>query len=205
MEFFVTMVTHVPEGKSTAAVDEVKDQEAAHSRELADAGRLLRLWRPPLLPGEWRTLGLFDARDEATLDTVLRGMPLRIWRTDDVVPLSPHPDDPGRRSAGPGPSPRDAGPEFFTTFHVTYPVDASDEDIAEMEKREAVRAMQLADQGLLQRLWTLPGDGRTLGLWEAGDAALMQNIVEALPLRPWFSVEIVPLSPHPGDPAAAAD
>jgi len=42
-------------------------------------------------------LGLFDAADEAQLDEVLRSMPLHVWRTDEVTPLSPHPNDPGGR------------------------------------------------------------------------------------------------------------
>jgi len=27
---------------------------------------------------------------------VLASMPLRVWRTDEVLDLSPHPNDPGR-------------------------------------------------------------------------------------------------------------
>ena len=96
MEFLVTMTTHVPEGTPPEAVDEVRAREAAHSRELAEQGHLLRLWRPPLQPGEWRTLGLFAADDEHQLEQVLASMPLRIWRTDEVTPLTPHPNDPGR-------------------------------------------------------------------------------------------------------------
>jgi muconolactone delta-isomerase len=57
MEFLVTMTTHVPDGTATDTVDEVRTREAKHSRELARQGHLLRLWRPPLQPGEWRTLG----------------------------------------------------------------------------------------------------------------------------------------------------
>ena len=51
--------------------------EATHSRELAAQGHLLRLWRPPLQPGEWKTLGLFAAEDAAQLEEVLASMPLR--------------------------------------------------------------------------------------------------------------------------------
>jgi muconolactone D-isomerase len=76
----------------------MRTREAARSRELAAQGRLLRLWRPPLQPGEWRTLGLFAAVDGAQLETVLDSMPLRVWRTDEVTPLSPHPSDPARTS-----------------------------------------------------------------------------------------------------------
>ena len=98
MEFLVTMTTHVPEGTTDAAIQDVRSREAARSRELAAKGHLLRLWRPPLQPGEWRTLGLFAADDGAQLEKVLASMPLRLWRTDEVTPLSPHPNDPARHT-----------------------------------------------------------------------------------------------------------
>ena len=55
MEYLVTMTTHVPDGTPDQAVDEIRAREAAQSRELAAAGHLLRLWRPPLRPGQWRS------------------------------------------------------------------------------------------------------------------------------------------------------
>jgi muconolactone delta-isomerase len=100
MEYLVTMTTNVPDGTSAEAVDEVRGREAARSRELAAQGHLLRLWRPPLQPGEWRTLGLFAAADADQLEEVLASMPLRVWRTDEVTPLSPHPNDPGITAGG---------------------------------------------------------------------------------------------------------
>ena len=94
MEFLVTMTTHVPAGTPDDAVDDIRRRESARAAELAAEGRLLRLWRPPLQPGEWRTLGLFQAGDEAELEKALASMPLRVWRTDEVTPLNPHPNDP---------------------------------------------------------------------------------------------------------------
>ncbi|MDH6108646.1 muconolactone D-isomerase [Kitasatospora sp. MAP12-15] len=96
MEYLVTMTTRVPDGTSEQAVADIRAREAARARELAAQGHLLRLWRPPLQPGEWRTLGLFAAADGGQLEEVLSSMPLRAWRTDEVTPLSPHPNDPGR-------------------------------------------------------------------------------------------------------------
>ena len=88
------MTTHVPDGTSEQSVEEMRTREAAHSRQLAAEGHILRLWRPPLRPGEWRTLGLFAADDDVQLEKVLDSMPLRVWRTDEITPLSPHPNDP---------------------------------------------------------------------------------------------------------------
>src|SRR3984957_13308383 len=99
MEFLVDMVTTVPDGTTDAEVDAIRAREAARSRELAAQGHLLRLWRPPLNPGEWRTWGLFQAADASELDKVLASMPLHVWRHDTVTPLTPHPSDPGSADA----------------------------------------------------------------------------------------------------------
>ena len=204
MEYLVTMTTHVPGGTSQQAVDEIRAREAARSRELAAQGHaqghLLRLWRPPLRPGEWRTLGLFAADDDGQLEEVLASMPLRVWRTDEVTPLMPHPNDPGG-PASPGVS------EFFTTFVITIPEGTATQDVVDTEAREARRAKVLAAEGHLLRLWRLPaanGDGHSLGLWQARDEAEMQSIVASLPLLPWMTVQTTPLTPHPSDPLAAS-
>src|SRR5215813_11805932 len=115
MEYLVTMTTHVPHGTPDETVEDVRAREAAHSRELAAQGNLLRLWRPPLQPGEWRSLGLFAADDGDQLEEVLASMPLRVWRTDEVTPLSPHPNDPAL------PPKEGATAEFLTTFTVGIP------------------------------------------------------------------------------------
>jgi muconolactone delta-isomerase len=94
MEFLVDMVTTVPEGTTDAEVDAMRIREAARSRELAAQGHLLRLWRPPLDVGEWRSWGLFQAADATELHGVLSSMPLRVWRHDTVTPLTAHPSDP---------------------------------------------------------------------------------------------------------------
>jgi muconolactone D-isomerase len=67
----------------------VRRCEAAHSHDLAEQGLLLRLWRPPVEPGEWRTLGLFSGENREQLEKTLASMPLRVWRRDEVTPLAP--------------------------------------------------------------------------------------------------------------------
>jgi muconolactone delta-isomerase len=210
MEYLVTMTTHVPDGTPAEAVDDIRAREAAHSLELAAQGHLLRLWRPPLQPGEWRTLGLFAARDGSELENVLASMPLRVWRSDEVTPLSPHPNDPPDEVTPLSPHPNDppaapggagTGAEFLVTFTTAVPAGTPDEAVADAEAREADRARELADQGHLLRLWRLPGEGRVLGLYRARDAAEMQAILESLPLYAWMGVQTTPLSRHPSDPA----
>ena len=198
VEYLVTMTTNVPAGTSQEAVTDVRAREAARSRELAAQGNLIRLWRPPLQPGEWRTLGLFAADDDRQLEEVLASMPLRVWRHDDVTPLGPHPNDPGAATRMNG-----TAAEFLTTFTDAIPAATPDQAVADARALEAERAHELASEAHLERLWKLPGDGHALGLWRAGDAAQMQDIVKSLPFDPYMTTEITPLTKHPSDPASA--
>jgi len=198
VEYLVTMTTRVPDGTSDEAVQDIRDREAARAGELAAQGHLLRLWRPPLRPGEWRTLGLFAAADAGRLEKVLASMPLRVWRTDEVTPLAPHPNDPP-----PAPEARRRAAEFLVTFTLTIPPGTPDQTAQDAKAREARAAHDLAAQGLLLRLWALPGTGRTLGLYQASDTARMNAILAALPLAPWMTAGTTPLSPHPSDPATS--
>jgi muconolactone delta-isomerase len=199
VEYLVTMTTNVPDGTSDAAVEDIRAREAAHSLELAKEGHLLRLWRPPVQPGEWRTLGLFSAADRAELESVLVSMPLRVWRTDEVAELSPHPNDPGPQTEEPASA---GGSEFLTTFTITVPPETPRAVTDATETEEADRAKELASRRTLRRLWALRGEGRTLGLWRAGDAEQMEAILDSLPLRKWSDVETIKLAPHPSDPGS---
>ena len=213
MEYLVTMTTHVPDGTPEQAVQDVRTREARHSAELAAQGHLLRLWRPPLQPGEWRSLGLFAAAGDQRLEDVLASMPLRVWRTDEVTPLAPHPNDPdpndphpndpapaaGTAPAGPGANGK--GSEFLVTVTVAVPPGTAAQTVADTDASEAQQAHDLAAQGHLIRLWTLPGAGRALGLWRARDAGQLHEVLSSLPVAPWSAVDITALSPHPSDPA----
>ena len=196
MEYLVSMTTHVPNGTPDEAVEDVRAREAAHSRELATQGYLLRLWRPPLQPGEWRSLGLFAADDGDQLEEVLASMPLRVWRTDEVTPLSRHPNDPALAAKGSV----DGSTEFLTTFTISIPDGTSAQAVQDAQAAEAQRAKELAGQGHLERLWVLPAAGGALGLWTARDGDQMQAIVKSLPLDRWMTTQTTPLTSHPSDP-----
>jgi muconolactone delta-isomerase len=200
VEFLVTMTTSVPPGTSDETIADVRQREAENSKRLVAQRSLFRLWRPPLAPGEWRTLGLFAAANADGLETVLASMPLRIWRTDEVEPLSPHSNDPALVGVG-------AGSEFLATMVVAVPDGTTEAAAQDRFGREAERARELADQGHLRRLWALDAPvavHRTLGLWNASDPVELGTIVEALPLHPWMTVATTELSPHPSDPARLA-
>ena len=118
MEFLVvTMTTQVPGWDVRRRPSRMSAPAKRHVRaSWRRQGHLLRLWRPPLQPGEWRSLGLFAADDGIELEKLLASMPLQVYRTDDVTPLSPHPNDPSRRTDRSG-APTHSNPGGRRLYH----------------------------------------------------------------------------------------
>jgi muconolactone D-isomerase len=94
MEFLVEFELSIPERTPESEVKERVSAEAAGSAELAREGHLLRLWRPPVGPGERKAVGLYRADSEAQLDGLFGALPLSAWMHLTVTPLEPHPNDP---------------------------------------------------------------------------------------------------------------
>ncbi|GAA0448358.1 muconolactone isomerase [Paractinoplanes deccanensis] len=199
MEFLVTMTTKVPTGTTPDEVADMRAREARNTRVLAEKGQVLRLWRPPLGPGEWRSIGLFAATGADELEAALAGMPLRVWRSDEVTPLGAFPNDPGPGRVAFKPEARD----FLVSFTVSVPEGTLREDAEERFEQEAEQTRQLAAEGRLVRLWTLPG-GRGVGLWQATGDEQMRHLLRSLPLADWLATETVPLTRHPSDPPSVA-
>jgi len=99
MEFLVAYKITVPDGTPEAVVEDLKAREADRVRELAQAGYVVRLWRPPAAPGEWRGLGLWRGRDAEDMHAALESLPLYPWFEVEVTALGAHPNDPANQSS----------------------------------------------------------------------------------------------------------
>jgi muconolactone delta-isomerase len=101
-----------------------------------------------------------------------------------------------RKPGSPAPGAGGETAEFLTTFTVTVLAGTPGQVVEDTEAREAQRTRELARQGRLLRLWTLSGQGRALGLWQARVTDGMQAILASLPLDAWMSVQTTPLIPR---------
>ena len=95
MEFLVEFTVNLPADMPDAEVTEHQQAEADAAAALVGQGHLVRLWIPPVRPGESKALGLYRADSEEQLDALLRALPLDHWMDEVVTPLQPHPNDPG--------------------------------------------------------------------------------------------------------------
>ena len=84
---------------------------------------------------------------------------------------------------------------------MAVPADTAPETVDATTQREADRARELAGQGYLERLWTLPRHGRALGLWQGSRLGRDERGLASLPLYAWMSMQTTPVTPHPSDPA----
>lgn len=81
-------------------------------------------------------------------------------------------------------------------------IDAGDEREKQLRQEEAARGRELATQGILVRLWRVPGRRENWGLWRADDCDQLHNALVSLPLFPYLQITVHPLASHPNDPMA---
>ena len=90
--------------------------------------------------------------------------------------------------------------EFLLHIKVTFPPDGDPEEKARRIAAEGIRARELAAQGVIKRVWRIPGQWANWGLWEAPDATAIHDAVTSLPMWPYLEVTVHPLGGHPNDP-----
>ncbi|MER5603776.1 muconolactone Delta-isomerase family protein [Streptomyces sp. NPDC002265] len=91
--------------------------------------------------------------------------------------------------------------DFLVEITTTVPEGTSQDEVDRRRAAEAVRAKELAATGNLARLWRPIGELRSIGLWRAADETeLLEKVLGTLPLRPWMTLVVTALEPHPNDP-----
>ena len=87
--------------------------------------------------------------------------------------------------------------EFLVRFDTALPEAMPAEEKDRLKKLERIRAVELQDQGILVRLWRIPGRRGTVGLWSAPDATALHDALASLPQFPWMDVTVEALATHP--------
>ncbi len=87
--------------------------------------------------------------------------------------------------------------EFLVRFEVNAPESMTTDERDRLRGLERIRAMELREQGILRRLWRVPGRRSVIGLWEAPDATALHDALSSLPMFPWMDVTVEALATHP--------
>jgi muconolactone D-isomerase len=88
-------------------------------------------------------------------------------------------------------------PEFLVHIQVNLPPDMDPARREELLAAERRRGRELIDQGLLVRIWRVPGRLANVSLYRAADATEVHAAVTSLPLWPWCEMRVEALAEHP--------
>ena len=89
--------------------------------------------------------------------------------------------------------------EFLVHMKVA-PIEGGEEREKLLRAQEAARSRELAKQGMLSRLWRVPGRRENWGIWKADDCDQLHNAFVSLPLFDYLTITVHPLASHPNDP-----
>jgi muconolactone D-isomerase len=96
--------------------------------------------------------------------------------------------------------------EFLVELEVNVPDGTPESEVKPREDAEASAAAKLVHEGHLVRVWrrrVATGETKVVGLYRAESQTQLDGLLAALPLYEWMNVTVIPLEPHPNDPAAA--
>lgn len=95
--------------------------------------------------------------------------------------------------------------EFLVNISFHWPESIPEDTRQALIVKEQAHAATLADQGILVRMWRVPGRKENWGLWRARDATHLHEILTSLPVWPYMRLTVHPMAKHPVDPLRHED
>lgn len=91
--------------------------------------------------------------------------------------------------------------EYLVEIVTTVPPGTPCDEVTARRLAEARQVAELVRGGRILRLWRAENEPKTVGLWRARSIAdLHAEVLDTLPLRPWMTISVTPLTSHPNDP-----
>lgn len=87
--------------------------------------------------------------------------------------------------------------EFLVKIEIDVPSDFSTQEYADLLVQERIRGRELQVQGLVQRIWRIPGTKNNVGIWCASNATHLHSILASLPLYRFMKIDVISLAVHP--------
>ena len=87
--------------------------------------------------------------------------------------------------------------EFLVQIQVTLPPELSNGSRQELMLRELVRGRELMNEGVIRRIWRIPGRTANVGIWDADEPTVLHEALSSLPMFPYIDATVTPLATHP--------
>jgi muconolactone D-isomerase len=86
--------------------------------------------------------------------------------------------------------------EFLVTIRQDWPALRDRPDLSALVEEERRVGRDLIAEGVITRIWRLPGQRANVGIWQATDATALVAQLDRLPLRRWLDAEVLALADH---------
>jgi muconolactone D-isomerase len=87
--------------------------------------------------------------------------------------------------------------EFLVEIQVTLPPELSGGSRQELMGLEQVRGRELMNEGVIRRIWRIPGRTANVGIWDAANPTALHEALSSLPMFPYIDAKVTPLATHP--------
>ena len=85
---------------------------------------------------------------------------------------------------------------YMLKIVVRLPDDWSPEKLAETNKNETARSMQMVRDGKLKRIFRIAGRRANFSIWDCASPEELHATLTAMPLHPYMDIEVTPLIKH---------
>lgn len=86
--------------------------------------------------------------------------------------------------------------EYLVRIVLRRPDNVDDGSWATVLDNERQVGMDYRRQGVLRRIWRLPGTTANVGLWSASDASALHTLLSGLPAFPYMTIQVEALALH---------
>jgi len=86
---------------------------------------------------------------------------------------------------------------FLVEIEIGLPPEMATEERALLARQESEYGQRLVADGIIERIWRVPGRLANVGIWAAADASRLHAALAELPMFAWATITVRPLAEHP--------
>ena len=90
---------------------------------------------------------------------------------------------------------------YLLNIQVRMPGEWTQEQRAELIRREVEAAVELMHQKVLRRTFRVVGHMANFSIWEAATPEELHEVLQSLPMYPFMTIAITPIIKHPVEQA----
>lgn len=89
------------------------------------------------------------------------------------------------------------GMDFLVRVNASDAYDLPSDEMTRLIENERERGRELIDEGVIQKIWSIPGKPANIGIWSAPDADALHEALTNLPVWQYADIDVTPLASHP--------